>query len=410
MKGILDNTHANGELSKAVFPMTLRSRSLVRLATLSIFLIFSSLTTLAIQQSRQARSNVSISGRVVDDRKNPVRGVQVQAQGRRPVLTNGKGEFILAHLRPAERLAVNFSAPGFMNTTRVYRATAGAARIGGKSATIVIWPRAAAVTLDATRGGKVTFRNGGGVTLPARSLIDGNGKPVRGQVRVNLTYLDVANQEQIKAAPGDFTARMRNGKVSRLESFGIFEISVNDLRGRPVELIRGKTARLELPIPRERADKAPRTTGLFSFDRVSGSWVEEGRLIREVREVGQLLYTATINQVNVAWNADDLLETTCLIVYVLNPLASEGVEANAIVQVSGVNYSYTATTPGTNADGITCVLVKRCELVTVQAFSTQNPSLVSPVQTVMSSCSVGNMSDCPENLQKNCSVVTLTLN
>lgn len=375
------------------------------LAALSVTLILSSRTSLANDPPRQSRATVSISGRVVDRRNSPVRGVQVQAQGRRPVLTNGKGEFTLNGLGRAERLTVNFSMPGMMNTTRVYQPPAGAARIGGSGNVIVVWPLARAVTLDATRGGKVPFSNGGGVTLPPRALADGQGRRVTGRVRVTLTYLDVTRPEQLKAAPGDFTARMRDGSVSRLESFGIFEISVSDLRGRRVELVKGRTARLELPVPRIRDGRVPRATGLFSFDRESGMWVEEGTL---TRAGDQPTYLAELNQVNVTWNSDNALETTCMTVQVINPFSNPPnlPEPNAHVDVSGIYYFYNGGGT-TDANGRVCVLVKRCELVTVKAFSSQQNNLASPPQNVMASCTAAGANDCGD--LQSCPLVTVNL-
>lgn len=412
MKGILDNTHADGEIIQNGSPVLNKSRTPAALAALSftlatlIFtLTFSSPPSLANAPQRQPPATVSISGRVVDDRNSPVRGARVEAQGRRPVLTDGKGEFTLSGLAPAERLVVNFSAEGFMETTRVYQASAGGARIGGNGTTIIVWPLAPAVTLDATRGGKVPFRNGGGVMLPARSLVDVRGRPVSGRVRVSLTYLDVADPKQLKAAPGDFTARMKDGTMSRLESFGIFEISASDLSGQRVDLMKGRTATLEFPVPRVRRGKAPRATGLFSFDKAGGVWVEEGRLSRDG---DQAVYVAPLNQLNTTWNSDNTFETTCMTVQVINPFTNppNKPEANAQVTVSGIYYSYT-TTGTTDANGRLCVSVKRCEYVSVYAFGSQNNGLATPSQNVMSSCTAAGANDCGST--EACPLVTLTL-
>lgn len=338
----------------------------------------------------------------------------MQAEGLRSVQTNGKGEFTIAGPAPrADRLAVNFAAPGFMNTTRVYEATKRVGgpgtvvvvwpRVAGNGNTVVIWPRSAAVTLDAMRGGKVPFRNGGGVTLPERALVDGNGRPVSGKVKVTLTYLDVTDREQLRAAPGDFTARMLNGRIRLLESFGIFEISATDLNRRPVNLVRGKTARLELPVPRRRT--APLSTGLFSFDQRSGRWIEAGKLTRESKA---LLFTATINQVNVSWNADDIAETACMKVQVINPFTNppNQPEANAFVSVTGVTYSGGGSAI-TDSNGIACLSVKRCDQVTVTAFSSQVSNWVSVPKYVTAACVVGNANDCAD--PQKCPLVTVTL-
>jgi|GEM_PF-5268066 len=86
-------------------------------------------------------STVSIDGRVVDNGKHPVKGVEVQAEGFKTVLTNGKGGFSLTGPAPrADSLTVNFVAPGFKTTTEVYKKTS---RVTGNGTTVVIWARAA---------------------------------------------------------------------------------------------------------------------------------------------------------------------------------------------------------------------------------------------------------------------------
>lgn len=82
-------------------------------------------------------STIKIEGRVVDNRKHPVPGVQVQAEGFKAVLTNSKGEFALTGPAPrSDTLTVTFVAPGFKTTTEVYKRAASGIN------TVVIWPRA----------------------------------------------------------------------------------------------------------------------------------------------------------------------------------------------------------------------------------------------------------------------------
>jgi hypothetical protein len=84
-----------------------------------------------------APSAIKIEGRVIDNRKHAVKGVHVQAEGFKTVLTNEKGEFALIGPAPqADSLTVNFVAPGFKPTTEVYTRTANG--ING----VAIWPRA----------------------------------------------------------------------------------------------------------------------------------------------------------------------------------------------------------------------------------------------------------------------------
>jgi hypothetical protein len=69
-----------------------------------------------------------------------VKGVQVQAEGFKTVLTNGKGEFALTGPAPrTDSLTVNFVAPRFKTTTEVYKKTS---RVAGNGTTVIIWARA----------------------------------------------------------------------------------------------------------------------------------------------------------------------------------------------------------------------------------------------------------------------------
>lgn len=84
-------------------------------------------------------STISINGRVVDNRKHPVKGVQVRAEGFKTVLTNAKGEFDLTGPVPrADSLTVSFLAPKFKTTTEVYKKTS---RVTGNGTTVIIWAR-----------------------------------------------------------------------------------------------------------------------------------------------------------------------------------------------------------------------------------------------------------------------------
>jgi hypothetical protein len=134
-------------------------------------------------------------------------------------------------------------------------------------------------------------------------------------------------------------------------------------------------------------------------------WMEEGTL---TREGAQPIYTAQLNQLNVAWNSDNTLETTCMMVQVINPFTNPAnqPEANASVYVSGIYYSYNGSGT-TDANGRVCFLVKRCELVSVQAFSSQQNNWVSSTKNVMASCAVAGANDCG-NLQT-CPLVTINL-
>lgn len=333
----------------------------------------------------------SVKGRVVDPRNNPVVGAQVRVPGREAVLTDGKGEFNLRGLPAAERLAVSFSAPGFMDTTRIYNSRRSS--IG--AITVVIWPRAAPVSLDAERGGKLTFP-GGTVTFPPRVLVDAAGRAVRGNVRVSFSALDVSDRQQIRSAPGDFTARMRDKKTRRqLETFGVFEVFVEDANGRRANLAPGRKAAVELFIPRALRRTVPASVGLFSFEEESGLWLEEGTLRRTL---DRTWFTVSLPSVLPVWNADMVLDTTCIKLKILDrgcdyPSGLPPVLPGAYVEACGVGYS--GFSGGyTDANGEVCLPVKRNATVSVTAHHPSLTNIHSNPIEITTPGHVAKVSDC----------------
>jgi len=334
----------------------------------------------------------SVVGRVVDPRNTPIAGVEVSVPGQAAVITNSKGEFEIRDLQPTARLAVSFRAPGFMNTTRILQA----GQSPGNGTTVVIWARAAPVPLDAARGGKVSFSSGGGVTIPANSLVDNNGRAVRGTVMVSLTQLDVSDRNQLRTMAGDFKAEMADKSIRMLESFGVFEIAAVDERGQRADLAPGKAARFELPVPRTLRERAPRRPRLFNFDTVSGLWIEQSEVVL-THVSDQLVYTGTITRFDWEWNVDDPLDTTCITVKFIDVFGSnQGPIANALVEATGVTYN-TISSGYTNSQGLVCLLVKINSAITIKAYDPLYPNFPIGPLNVMSPNIVSGASNCGDS-------------
>jgi hypothetical protein len=339
-------------------------------------------------------SSGSIMGRVVDPKNNPIRGAEVRTPGQPVVLTNAKGEFDIRGVAATERLAVSFSAPGFMDTTRIYKVGESSRGIN----TIVVWPRAEQVSLDATRGGKLTFP-GGTVNFPPNALVDERDRPLEGKVKVSFSVLDVSDRGQIRSVPGDFTARMRNKTIRQLETFGVFEVFVEDSNGRRVNLAKGRKAAVELFIPQAQRRTAPKVVGLFSFDQNSGRWIEEGTLRRTPRLVS---FTGTINNTRPVWNADMTLNTTCIKLQIVDEDNQPVQQAGIRVEAEGVEYYGLSPKGYTLSDGTVCLSVKKCvatvgdTTVRVTAFDPSNSKINSCPVRISTPCHVASADDCSD--------------
>ncbi len=273
-----------------------------------------------------ARSRRVIHGQVVNPSNGPVSGVQVHAPGRAPVTTDTNGKFTIDRPAPSERFAVTFRAARYIETTRVYDTRPNAAM----PSVVVVWPRADAVSMNATRGGTLTFA-AGTVTIPPRALADDYGRPVYGDVRLSFSAFDVMDARQYRSAPGDFTARMRDNTIRPLETFGVFEIYVEDSKGRRLDLAPGQLAEVELSVPE--ALEPPESVGSYRFEARTGLWLEVGRFQRTAR---RRLRTA-ISTVQSTWNADDPTITTCL-VFAADCACAGGLTTAFSVDGVGVNY------------------------------------------------------------------------
>lgn len=344
-------------------------------------------TLLSVKNAQNAKMALSsIMGRVVDPKNIPVPGAEVRAPGSSVVRTNRNGEFEIRGLTASERLPVSFTAHGFMDTTRIYKVGSPRRSTGN---VIIIWPRTEATPLDAVRGGKLKF-NGGSISLPPNALVDDRGRPLRNKVRVSLSVVDVSDRRQIRSVPGDFTARMRNKKIRQLETFGVFEVFVEGSEGRRANLAPGKTARVEFSIPSVRRRNAPRRVGLFSFDRNSGLWIEEGTLSRAP---GRTSYIAFLANLITSWNADDPLNTTCIKLQILND-NNQPAPQGTMVEAEGVDYSGLSPIAYSDSNGYVCLSVKRCATVRVKAFDPANPAINSCPVRISTPCHSANSNDC----------------
>lgn len=288
-----------------------------------------------------------LRGLVTDPQNQPVSGVEVRVGGRLVGVTDPSGAFSIR--RPTEhRVAVSFSALGYVSTTRIYesRATPGN--------TVIIWPRARVMRVDAAAGGTLTFP-GGRITLAPDSFITAGGGRVDGAVDVAMTVVDVTDAQQVASVPGDFTARMRDGSIQPLETFGLFELVAQDARGRQLELAPDRPAGIAIALPPDR--RVPRTIGVYRFEERAGRWVEQtwSWTAQEAQATTQVTSMGW-------WNADDPLQTTCMQVHVRSchfcSTAAFGL-MGASVKLTGESYTGAVSQGMTDNTGMICLPVKR---------------------------------------------------
>ncbi|MCH7471371.1 PKD domain-containing protein [bacterium] len=280
---------------------------------------------------------------------------QVSIPGMDPFLTGADGSFVISGLEPAGRLAVTFSAVGYMDNTRIFEVVADQQR----DYTVEMSPREDVVTIDADEPNQILSASGASLLLPPGALVDAAGNPLGGNVDVQLSLIDASNPQQLGNAPGDFSALQMDNSIVQLESLGMIEVFVDDGSGGAADLAPGQSASMKLPIPAEMQGDAPETIGLYSFDEVTGQWIEEGTA---TKDLSGMFYEATVTHFS-TWNWDKPYLRTKIHVEVVDengdPLQG------AFVVAEGVDYS--GYTEGwTNKNGIACFYVRKDSLVDIQ--------------------------------------------
>ncbi|HEX8692167.1 MAG TPA: carboxypeptidase-like regulatory domain-containing protein [Longimicrobium sp.] len=264
----------------------------------------------------------AIAGRVLDVSGVPVPGARVSTPEGASAVTGAGGEFVLAGLPAAERLAATVTAEGYASTTAIYRVVPGATL----SREIRVLRRGPRVRIDAAAGGVVAFAGGGRVTIPPNAFA---GVKPGESVTVQVTYYDPAAEGQLAAAPGDFSATEADGTASQLETAGMVDVFVTNAQNAQVSVAPGQQVQISFP---DRDGGAVATWGLYRFDTSTGTWVRTG----DAPPAPDGTQQARVPSVDRPWNADQPLITTCITVKVED--LGGAPRANELVEVEGTNW------------------------------------------------------------------------
>lgn len=297
-------------------------------------------------------SPVVIAGRVIDNNQRPVRNARIMVKGRDVGASGDNGFFSVDIERPERRVALTFAAAGFVANTRVYDA-----RTKSTGNVVVVWPIAHRITFDPSRPLDVTFE-GSRIRIPANGVVKPGGARPAGQVELQFTLFDPTSPLARAAAPGDFSGRLLDSSIRRLNSFGMFVLDLREPDGAPLVLRPDTRIDLAIALPEHLRKEPPAKVGFFDFDVESGLWIQTGTF---EFSPPMLTYNGWINRFGGANNLDNPMEVTCVTVQVLNSWDQTPM-ANFEVVAHGPQYDSYGTT---DADGYTCLLIERNGTVTM---------------------------------------------
>ena len=89
-------------------------------------------------------------------------------------------------------------------------------------------------------------------------------------------YIDPTAADINETVPGSFMANDKNNKRVTLKSFGMMAVVLESTSGEKLQIAKGNTAKLTIPIPSSVQSSAPATISLWYVDEQTGLWKEEG--------------------------------------------------------------------------------------------------------------------------------------
>ncbi|MBI4558457.1 MAG: carboxypeptidase regulatory-like domain-containing protein [Candidatus Hydrogenedentes bacterium] len=342
----------------------------------------------AVQRPSVPPPTGSIAGWVQDTDGNAVLGAEVRTNLGNVVSTGADGFYELQGV-PAGPVVVNFVAADYTSDSRAVDVLPDAET----TVNSVLKRLSQPVTFDATQGGEVADGSGNRIQFAPSSIVNAQKKSVTGEVQVQITALDVTNEADFAAFPGEFVgiSSAKNGEPVQLESFALADFRVTQ-NGEPLNLADGTTAEVELALPPGTPLETGQSVPLWYFDETLGLWVESGSGTVATASNGTgLAYFAEVPHLS-WWNCDaPISDKHCLSGYVKDTNGTP--IARARVEAVGLDYYGESSPARTDASGYFCIDVKRGSQVRLDVYLPGWPVVMASrivwVPNVTARCSSG---------------------
>jgi hypothetical protein len=281
----------------------------------------------------------SISGRVFNERQEPVEGARVTA-GNSTVNTDFNGYFSLENVTVAANAAyIKVQMQGYFLGSR----TIMAQEDGAHYIQVELIPTSTTGEFAATAGGTVSFPNGGSAIFSANAIVrQADGSAYAGRVEVSQSFIDPTSEGYTSRMPGDMKGISTGNEMSALKSYGIMAIQMRGETGELLQVAPGKKVDMRFPIPAALNASAPATIQLWSFDEEKGLWREEGSATKTGSEyIGQVSHFSF-------WGATSPIDFTEIEFVIKSPAGQP--QANLYVEIKNKS-DYTKAFSFSDAEG-----------------------------------------------------------
>lgn len=219
-----------------------------------------------------------MSGVVKDVDGNPIAEVEVKSNDY-TVRTDEHGMFTLEHIQnTGGRYVMDFHKKGYFPVVR-----SGESSSVGLVEVVLVKEEVKDVSVkskfSAAKGSKVSV---GGMTVdfPKNGVVYEDGTPCKGDVNVNVLYLDPKKSTFQAAMPGGDLVAQRAGEEAPLVSYGMVNVVMKDAKGKKLQVNEEVKSKVTFPIPEGMANNAPDQMPLWHFNESKGVWEESGIAVR----------------------------------------------------------------------------------------------------------------------------------
>lgn len=268
-------------------------------------------------------STAQISGKVVSGNA-PVKGASIVINGLNFV--GGADGAFTGKVRISNRYVVTASRMGFVPASAIYD-RASAYQVFHLVPTVVVRGDASKPLriVDERHRSNTPYRAAAAFEVDPAVLVNAKGEKVRGGLVGETANIDIANAEM----PGDFGA-ITNGRQSNLISFGAVYAGVRDSAGNPLQIAKGGSATLTLPVPMN-MPKPPAKIVIWTYNEKTGYWEDLGE--RGLLNAAHSAYVAKI--VHLSVKNTDIEKTTASCIRILLDNIDRNVLKARISFVSG---------------------------------------------------------------------------
>jgi photosystem II stability/assembly factor-like uncharacterized protein len=265
----------------------------------------------------------NISGIVKDASGVLLSGVSVSV-GTNFTITDANGKYTLTKVAKGDNIKVNYSKMGYVSTQKLTKTVDN--KTFYLNASLSMINKTSTISIA---GGTIDF-NGASVSFPANAFVDSKGVVVSSNVTVNATYFDPTTKQFNNMFPGNFEGKRIDGTSTIIESFGFIDVELM-VGTEKVNLAPGKEATITVSLPAAIIGKAPASIPLWYYDKVQGTWIEEGAATKTgANYVGKVTHFTS-------WNCDQPQRTSFVEGKVVD---KNGVSLpNAKVVSTGVDYT-----------------------------------------------------------------------